>query len=323
MKFRTGLRSTVIVMIGVFYASIVLAQTEWTPVSEAPIVAYGERGTWNGVYIEPGAALYHDGQYHLFITGYPGFPAKSGIGYLTSDDGITYTWMSPDPVLTTDDVPYAAVAIGASSVLVEDDGTWVLYFYNMNARGWPRIQATISRATADNPLGPWTPDPEPILTAGEAERWDSAGVAYPTVIRMDDGYRMYFTGQDAIGREAIGLATSADGITWEKHPDPIFGQDDRLIRSFVVAEVVYTGDTWLMAYKDSRTSVSLAASDDGLTWTPLGDEPILTALDLDGISSIGYISLIADDAHYTLYYEGHVGSRAQVYAATAPLSLAD
>lgn len=323
MKIQAGFIASMIVFVWLFTATLALAQTEWTPVSDAPIVAYGERGTWNGVFNEPGAALYHDGQYHLFVTGYPGFPAKSGIGYLTSDDGLTYEWMSPDPVLTTDDVPYAAVAIGASSVLVEDDGTWVLYFYSMNSGRWPRIQATISRATADNPLGPWTPDPEPLLLPGEAEHWDSDSVAYPTVIRMEDGYRMYYTGQDSIGREAIGLATSADGLIWEKQPDPVFAMDAGIINSFFVAEVVYTGETWLMAYKDSRLSVALATSDDGLTWTPLGDEPILTSMNMDGISTIGYISLIAAEDQYMLYYEGHVGSRAQIYAASAPLIIAD
>lgn len=323
MKIRAGFIASLIAIVWLLSASLAFAQSDWTPVSDEPIVALGESGTWNDNYNEPGAALYHDGQYHLFVTGYPGFPAQSGIGYMTSDDGVTYEWMSPDPVLTTEEVPYAAVSIGASSVLVEDDGTWVLYFYSMNSSRWPRIQGTISRATADNPLGPWTPEPEPLLLPGEDESWDSDSVAYPTVIRMEDEYRMYYAGQDALGIEKIGLATSADGITWEKQPDPLFEMGAGIIHSYFVSEVVYTGETWLMAYKASRSSVALATSDDGLTWTPLGDEPILTSMDMEGLVAIGFISLIAADDQYMLYYEGNIGNRTQIYAASAPLTVAD
>ncbi|MGB1289113.1 MAG: hypothetical protein ACPG7F_21445 [Aggregatilineales bacterium] len=123
---------------------------EWTPVSDDPIAEHGDSGSWNSTYNEPGDVVYYEGEYHLFTTGFPGFPAKSGIGYLTSEDGITYEWVSEDPIITTDEVDYAGLAIDTSSVIVEEDGTWVLYFTVFNSGNWPRIAGTIGRATADD-----------------------------------------------------------------------------------------------------------------------------------------------------------------------------
>jgi hypothetical protein len=46
---------------------------------------------------------------------------------------------------------------------------------------------------------------------GGEDAWDSRGVGSPHVIRLDDGYfRMYYTGEGADGRTAIGVARSAD-----------------------------------------------------------------------------------------------------------------
>src|SRR5215208_4112701 len=101
----------------------------FTLFSDDPVVMRGERGEWDGRYTDPGAVVYHDGLFHMFRNGFQGWPAPVQIGYLTSPDGLNWTEVSEEPVLTSDEVPFAGVAALAASVLVEDDGTWVLYFY--------------------------------------------------------------------------------------------------------------------------------------------------------------------------------------------------
>ena len=52
---------------------------------------------------------------------------------------------------------------------------------------------------------------------GGEDAWDSRGVGSPHVIRLDDGYfRMYYTGEGADGRTAIGVARSADMRVWQR-----------------------------------------------------------------------------------------------------------
>jgi predicted GH43/DUF377 family glycosyl hydrolase len=133
---------------------------------------------------------------------------------------------------------------------------------------------------------------------------------------------MYFIGQDGRSRESLGRAVSEDGIAWEKDPDPVFELDPGLNEgiSFVVNQVVYDGERWILAYKFSRSAIGIATSDDGITFERYPDNPILTALDLDGINQIGYMSfLVDDDGGYMLYFEGNSGGRTQVYAATVTI----
>jgi hypothetical protein len=59
-------------------------------------------------------------------------------------------------VFSTDDVPFAEVGALVTSVLVEDDGTWVLYFSVGHFPASNPSAFAIGRATAPDPLGPWT-----------------------------------------------------------------------------------------------------------------------------------------------------------------------
>lgn len=125
-------------------------------------------------------------------------------------------------MLTSSDVPFAGVAALASSALVKEDGTWLLYFYTWDERTWPASEGTIGMATATDPLGPWTLNDKPILEPDSASNWDGTAVRSPSVLKTDDGYLMFFAGY---GRDesAIGLATSPDGFSWTKFNDPETG----------------------------------------------------------------------------------------------------
>ena len=119
----------------------------------------------------------------MFRNGFQGWPAPVQIGYLTSDDGINWTEASEDPVMMSTDVPYAKVAALASDALVLDDGTWVLYFYTWDPSPARMSPGAIGRATASDPLGPWTPDPEPVLNPGSEGSWDELEVDAPRIVK--------------------------------------------------------------------------------------------------------------------------------------------
>jgi predicted GH43/DUF377 family glycosyl hydrolase len=287
-------------------------------VSNEPISAYGDRGTWNSTYNEPGAAIYYEEQYHLFVNGYSGFPGDNAIGYRVSDDGITYEWATEEPILYSQFMPNDPIAIAAMDVLVQDDGTWVLYYYNFNSSSWPHVQATIGRATAESPIGPWTADENPVLLGGEEGAWDEKSVAYASVIATEDGYVMFYIGENATGVERLGRATSQDGITWEKDPEPVFELDESLgeATSFVVNKVIFDGERWILAYKNSRSSIGLAFSEDGITWERYTNNPIITYREIPDAVRMGYMNFMQDDmGNYWLFMEVNGGSRTQVYAA--------
>jgi hypothetical protein len=309
----------ILVMSTVMLVQAQATEITWKIVSEEPISPLGESGDWNSTWNEPGAAIYYDGQYHLFVNGFPGgIGSNNGIGYRISNDGVNYEWATDEPILRRDDMPNDPLSISATDVVVLEDGTWVLYFLNHNSSSWPHIRATIGRATALDPSGPWTVDEEPVLDQGEEGTWDERSAAYATVTPFEDGFVMYYIGEDAQGVERLGRATSQDGIAWVKDPEPVFELDPDLTEnpSFVVNEVVYDGERWILAYKGNRGVVSFAFSEDGIAWERYADNPVMISTQVPGLTTIGFISFTLDEnGQGMLYLEGNIGGRSQVYAA--------
>ncbi|MEO1290375.1 MAG: hypothetical protein AAFV93_21695, partial [Chloroflexota bacterium] len=149
----------------------------------------------------------------------------------------------------------------------------------------------------------------------------STSKAFASITEVDDEYVMYFIGENADRNESLGRATSSDGITWVKDSDPVFVFDESLGESnnFVVNEVIFDGERWILAYKSQRVGIGFAFSDDGITWERYEENPVFTSSDIDGLTAIGYISLLfnqdAEEASYTVFFEGATGNRTQIYAA--------
>jgi hypothetical protein len=107
----------------------------------------------DGRFTDPGAVIGYEGQFHMLRNRFAEFPGAVDIHYHTSDDGLTWEAASENPVIVPDDVPFDVDGVYASSVIIEDDDTWVLYLY-----AYPETPADpgeggyIIRATADNPL---------------------------------------------------------------------------------------------------------------------------------------------------------------------------
>lgn len=291
--------------------------------SDTPVVTHSSRfADWDGYYTDPGAVFYHDGMFHMFRNGFRVWPGSVQIGYLTSPDGFTWTEVSEEPVLLSEQVPFTDLAALASSALVMDDGTWVLYFYTWNNSTPPA--AEIGRATADDPLGPWTIDPEPVLTYGSAGSWDSAHVDAPSVIRTDDGYAMYYGGStEEWLTQGIGMATSPDGITWTKAADPILVSDDDDYR-YHQPRVERTEDGYVMVFRmvpvsGGQMGLGIATSDDGAHWTLSSEQPVWTRANMPRRNGFWFTATAYHDDTLFLYIES--GSRStDIYAASAPLA---
>lgn len=256
-------------------------------------------------YTDPGATIFYDGQFHMFRNAFRGWPAAVWAHHMVSEDGVEWEQTSEDPVLHTDDVPFAQRAALVSSVIVEDDGTWVLYFYTWNMSSGSFSNGDIGRATADNPQGPWTVDDDPVLTVGEDDEFDERGLAAPQVIRTEDGYLMYYEGFDARLNRHIGLATSEDGINWTKSDaNPLISPEQGWEGAAVhQPRVVAVDDGYLMLYRGTTRSqqgmsLGVATSADGITWQR-SEDPILTMDMLSDYLSFWFTAVvIADDTAY-------------------------
>src|SRR5690606_2125096 len=64
----------------------------------------------------------------------------------------------------------------------------------------------------------------PIFTGTEEDTWDQRMRERGYILKEEDMYHMWYTGLRPKSKSIfLGYATSADGLTWTRHPDnPIF-----------------------------------------------------------------------------------------------------
>ncbi len=310
----------------------------FTVYSDKPIVPKGQPGTWDDRFTDPGAVIYHDGMFHMFRNGFRGFPAESHVGYVTSPDGFTWTKQGDDPIIETKDVPYAKIAMYASSVIFEG-GCWVLYFYTWDSSSFPS-SSVIGRAT-ECIIGPaiaeWKVDPEPLLKPGAVGDWDEKQVLAPHVIQIGNKYIMYYSGVGASGVQQIGIATSPDGFTWTKYNDPTtvdkpFVESDPVFTpgdkgawdgSWVHQPRVFqTSNGWIMIYRGvsdrngANMKLGLATSVDGIHWERYAGNPIFEPSDIKGARQFWFTNAVLKDDVLYLFVEGDISQTTQIYLAT-------
>ncbi len=296
--------------------SLTFAFTGGTPVVTRQLAGHDE--SW----INPGAIVEHEGELHMFANVFSQWPGHVAFPHLVSSDGATWTKADSSPAFTSDDIPFVDSGADVSGGYVAADGTWVLVFETVELSDpW-----VLGRATAPGPDGPWTIDPEPILTPGPTGSWDAGGLQWPSVVRTDDGYLMYFTALDRRGGQgSIGLATSPDGQTWTKHDGPVLapeldwerGQVDR-------PRVAVTPRGLVMVYAGGRlTDRGLAWSEDGIAWQRDGELPVITQESFPISGSAWDAALVHRDGALDYYLE--IGSASgtsastDIYLATADL----
>eukprot|EP00747_Dinoflagellata_sp_TGD_P097865 gnl/TRDRNA2_/TRDRNA2_167267_c1_seq2.p1 gnl/TRDRNA2_/TRDRNA2_167267_c1~~gnl/TRDRNA2_/TRDRNA2_167267_c1_seq2.p1 ORF type:complete len:475 (-),score=59.74 gnl/TRDRNA2_/TRDRNA2_167267_c1_seq2:59-1483(-) len=162
----------------------------------------------------------------------------------------------------------------------------------------------------------WT-DRRQVLDVGPEGSFDSTFVASPQVVQHGpDDWRMYYFGAGkGFQGFRIGLATSTDGLTWERQGVVISpGEDGAWDAAGCSRHNVFRrGDGgYGMLYEgvstDGRHSFGLAISEDGIRWKKDGAVPAFgstasdTAWDGKGVSGPRYVAMPKGQAR--LYYIG-------------------
>jgi predicted GH43/DUF377 family glycosyl hydrolase len=273
-------------------------------------------------YINPGAVIEHDGILHMYANVFTSWPGHVTMPHLTSRDGRSWSLASPEPALTSEDVPLQASGADVSSGFIAPDGTWVLVFETVDiSRPW-----VLGTVTGPGPDGPWTVHSDPILEAGAAGTLDAGGLSWPSVVATPDGLTMYYTALDRpYGTPVIARATSTDGRTWTKDESPVLVAELTWERRKVDRpRVAVTPQGFAMVYAGGRlTDRGLAWSEDGVTWRRDGEEPVIDQDDFPIDGQAWDAALLYRDGalHYYLEIGSASGAAAstEVYLATAEL----
>jgi predicted GH43/DUF377 family glycosyl hydrolase len=171
---------------------------------------------------------------------------------------------------------------------------------------------------AEFPLGPFTPHAENPILRPQGDGWESSSVYNPAALVKDGQVVLLYRAHADDIVSHVGLATSDDGITFDRHPEPVlspsedydeFGcEDPRVTEIDGTYYLTYSG------WDRKNAQLCLATSTDLYTWTKHGPmfEDFNTFLPqgngIDGPwSKAGGILPVPIDGRYLMYFgEGSI-----------------
>jgi LacI family transcriptional regulator len=246
-----------------------------------------------------------------------GWRPKHVIAYTESDDGIN--WSTPQVALEpTNDDSWQSQLLDRQSVL-KAHGRYEMFFSAQRTKPPNHAyveggSAAIGFAVSDDGLQWERVTNDPVLTA--TEPWEKATVMCPCVIwdESEQIYKMWYSGGQHHEPDAIGYATSKDGLTWTKCtanpmfiPDPANSWDGFK----VAAPQVFLLDDWYVMFyigyfDEYHAQIGIARSRDGITnWFRHPANPII-APDHDTWDAQGCYKPFAvpDGDRWLLWYNG-------------------
>jgi hypothetical protein len=314
------------------FTSGLWAQVDWTHVSEQPVIGTGSEGTWDGSSAFLPAVIKDGDTLKMWYTGVNGsvLSPNKGIGYAWSVDGIEWHRHQLNPLL----MGFALFDVSSGPVIMENDTLKMWYSEGMDVR----------YATSLDGVN-WKPVTGVVLQPGPVGDWDSGQFPWGpcSVIKEDGLYKMWFKGTLGVFPNTnvqIGLATSTDGIHWEKYDDPSTteppyaisdpvltvgseGEWDALhIKSCSVLPTESGYEMWYdgLPFLSPQQWLGYATSEDGISWTKWPENPIIGSC--PGWGNWGYLlgTVLNFDNQYHMWYASFDagGDFPQIGYATAP-----
>lgn len=251
----------------------------WTRFGDAPVLA-PRSGMWDHTHVQRPFVL-SDGDTLRMWYGGGSHPGDHDIGYATSTDGIVWNRRA-EPVLVRGAATEWNAEFMSPGTVIKEDGVFKMWFYSGSGLApeghWGNGRIEIGFATSPDGIA-WTlyDDPEtteapyqvsdPVLSPGPAG-WDATVVFSPSVIRVLEGYEMWYTGYFPSGGSRVGYATSPDGIAWTKSEhNPVLGPPpwnvDGRTPGVIFPTVLQLGDRDLMWFTGwasfpNRAAIGLA-----------------------------------------------------------------
>jgi predicted GH43/DUF377 family glycosyl hydrolase len=228
----------------------------WTKYPD-PVLLPGPSGSWDSSQIALGSVIWNG---TLFLMAYRGVNpttySTGAVGVAISRDGISWVKYPGNPVMTPGGVDQD---IGRPFVI-----RWQTT-YNMWYSGRSSTEPSSSPArqifyaTSTNGIT-WTKWPSAvILPSVDPNVWNSGTVYAPSVIRGGSNFGLWYSALNQSGvNPQIGYATSMDGVTWNKAPNPIltFGASGSWDSAGVEQSDVVIGVNGFMLYYDGFNPAS-------------------------------------------------------------------
>lgn len=236
------------------------------------------------------------------------FPVGQGKGniYIFVNWGSNSRWVdyNLNPILTTEDNPSLPNQVSTCKIIYDNSiyKMWYLCTYSAG-------KTNVWYAESPDGIHWQNKFDHPVFTNGTPGSWDDYAVSPGFIIKNGAQYLMYYNGwQSTNGYRQIGLATSSDGINWERYQNPVLESDSSEYAKLGIVSVLKVNGLYYMYYSTNpidyydNMRINLATSSDGINWTKYYDNPILGPTEAWEGVGITYPSVIFDNNHFIMIY---------------------
>jgi predicted GH43/DUF377 family glycosyl hydrolase len=201
-----------------------------------------------------------------------GYGVTFNIGYAVSFDGIEWLVYAKNPVLRVGN-PGSFDGAGLFDPFVIKVGNQYRMYYT--GHNGSLLQTGLAFSSDGIKWQKYAGNP--ILTVRPGT-WESITANAPRVFYDGNRYVMFYVGYNGSVYE-VGLATSADGLVWERHPNnPVLrrGPSGSWDQNSVITCGAFTGNGryYLLYNGGPYTPIGFASSVDGVTWTKYAGNPV-------------------------------------------------
>ncbi|HVO73713.1 MAG TPA: hypothetical protein VMT35_06795 [Ignavibacteriaceae bacterium] len=284
---------------GSIYIYVTWGKEEWTDYLHNPIISKDD-SEYDKFGVGVSFLLKDETNYKMWYTGLS-YSGTSYVYYAFSENGLQWEKYGQSPVLFPDSSGWDSYHVSSGPV-IKEDGTYKMYYSGWNDQygSWP-----VGLAISPDGIH-WTRYAcNPIITG---EGWDLQ-IRPQSIIKKDGIYYMFFTG--GTGHECkIGVATSSNGIDWEKYSGNPVMVAEKSWEGYGVAfpSVIYENNEFAMVYQgilDENTSFGLASSTDGLHWTKNSSNPFFKTEDCNrDVYKISFPYYLISGNEQRIYYTG-------------------
>ena len=256
----------------------------WDKYAGNPVFMQGPTGAWDSACVGTKTILIEAGQYTMWYGGSIEAYRVTQIGRAVSTDGFSWTRDSL-PVLQPGGAGSWDGRGVANAIVLKEGAVYKMWYVGFDGYNGNYVtNAMVGYATSsDGRL--WTKYAgNPVMAGGLLGEWDGLGVIPSTILREDGIYKMWYSGINGTGglHLQIGHATSADGISWNRHGgNPILKEglpgswEPFEVDHFSVVNASGTYHGWYGGDDGANWNIGHATSPDGLNWTKDPDNPVL------------------------------------------------
>jgi predicted GH43/DUF377 family glycosyl hydrolase len=261
-----------------------MSNEEWTRSGHNPVIPPGEEGEWDDQDVYSPTILTATDTLRTWYTGFDGtMDGPTRIGYAWSTDG-GESWQKyhDNPVLKEGgNGEWDDELVEGASVLYEN-GAYKMWYCALDELQTGHYR--IGYATSSDGVT-WNRHMQnPVLDLGTPGSFDDDQLLYPSVVKVNGIYHMYYVGMRGFPVEwAIGHAVSEDGVTWQRenrpgnepvlsHGDP-GDWDEYLVSTMGVLHDGGYMNMWYSGSDANNLRIGFASSLDGVFFTKK-DDPV-------------------------------------------------